>query len=365
MELDLKMKFEYRIVLLYLIIGMSWIKFSDKTVSFFVEDVDLLTTIQTYKGFFFVALTGSLSFLFLKKHLTKLRVIEFELEKNKVNLQMAMENRTIELDAAIKKLELVNNKLLFQNAIINSQNKELKESLYNLKNTKNQLCQVDKMASLGILTAGVAHEINNPLNFILGGVTCLEKYCQAKKCNDDKVKMFIKGIHTGVDRVSAIVKGLNEMSRTNDSLSETCDIHDIIENCLLIVSSHLKHRIKIVKDYSNNEVVVLGNIGQLHQVFLNILINASQAIKNEGVISITTKVRNNKVQIQILDDGCGVEKNILPNIIDPFFTTKEPGTGTGLGLSITYNVIQSHKGTLSFTSELNKWTKVVIVLPAK
>ena len=80
MELDLKMKFEYRIVLLYLIIGMSWIKFSDKTVSFFVEDVDLLTTIQTYKGFFFVALTGSLSFLFLKKHLTKLRVIEFELE---------------------------------------------------------------------------------------------------------------------------------------------------------------------------------------------------------------------------------------------------------------------------------------------
>jgi len=364
MGMKLEMKFEYRIVIIYLVIGLTWISFSDKAVSFLVADLDLLTSIQTYKGWFFVVITGFLYFLFLKKHLATLRKTEFELENHKNNLQRAVEESTAELDNAIKKLELVNNKLLFQNSIINRKNSELKMTLDDLKNTQNQLFQADKMASLGILTAGVAHEINNPLNFIVGGVAGLEKYFEVEKVPHNKIHFFIEAIHTGVDRVSAIVKGLNEMSRTNDHLNEKCDVHEIIENCLLILSSHLKHRILIEKKFCTQRIFVKGNVGQLHQVFLNILMNSNQAISESGTISIVTNRFENKIKVQIIDDGCGIEKELIPKLMDPFFTTKEPGKGTGLGLAITYNVLQSHKGTLKIESKPSMGTKALIVLPS-
>jgi signal transduction histidine kinase len=115
----------------------------------------------------------------------------------------------------------------------------------------------------------------------------------------------------------------------------------------------------------NGDMIVLGNVGQLHQVFVSILVNASQSIENEGSISISTEKEKDNICIKVTDTGCGISKVNLPRITDPFFTTKEPGKGTGLGLSIAYNIIQAHKGNISFQSEVNKGTIVKILLPIK
>ena len=360
-----KLKFEYRITLAYLIIGCIWIIFSDKLLDSIIEDIDLLTEIQTYKGWFYVTITGLLFYMFLKKHLTKLRNTEQELEIHRNNLQILVEEKTKELDIAIEDLSATNEELNDKNGIINIQNLELKETLQKLKETQSHLFQAEKMASLGVLTAGIAHEINNPLNYILGGLTGLENYFKEEKVQNKKISLFVNSIKTGVDRASSIVSELNQLNRSDETYKDDCDIHAIIENCLELVNNQQKNRIKFFKKFADRKMIVLGNVGQLHQVFINILINASQSIEDEGSISISTEDKDENVCIKITDTGCGICKDDLPKITDPFFTTKEPGKGTGLGLSITYNIIQAHKGQISFQSELNEGTTVIMVLPIK
>lgn len=358
-------KFEYRITFLYLLIGSIWIIFSDRLLHLIIVDATLLTEIQTYKGWFYVFVTALLFFIFIKKHLNILRYTEKELEKHRNNLEQLVVEKTKDLDIAFEKLSVTNKKMQDKNEIISQQNIELKRAFKDLKDTQAQLFQADKMASLGILTAGVAHEINNPLNYILGGVTGLENYFHEEKNQNKNISLFINSIKSGIDRVSSIVNGLNKLSRNNETYDEECDIHEIIENCLTIINSELKNRIQIIKEFSNNRLIVQGNIGQMHQVFINILVNASQSINNKGSISIMSKAEKEYILIEISDTGCGIEKENISKITDPFFTTKEAGKGTGLGLSITYNIIQMHKGTITFESEQNKGTTVKIILPLK
>ena len=360
-----KLKFEYRITFAYLIIGSIWIIFSDKLLNSIIGDKNLLTQIQTYKGWFYVVITALLLYLFLKKHLNKLRCTEHELEKHRNNLQQLVEEKTKELDAAIEELSTTNEELSDKNDIINEQNFELKETLQQLKEAQSQLFQAEKMASLGIFTAGVAHEINNPLNYILGGLTGLEDYFAEERVQNKKVSFFIDSIKTGVDRASSIVSQLNQLSKNNETYEEVCEIHAIIENCLRIINNQLRNRVEIVRDFTDNEPIVLGNIGQLHQVFISVLINASQSIENEGSISISTGKEGENVWIKISDTGIGISEENLSKITDPFFTTKEPGKGTGLGLSIAFSIIQAHSGKISFQSELNHGTTVKIILPIK
>jgi len=359
----IKLKFEYRIAFAYLIIGGIWIKFSDKLLDAFIEDADFLTETQTFKGWFYVTVTALLFYLFLKKHLNKLRNTELELEKHKNNLQRLVEEKTKELDTAIEDLSATNEELNEKNGIINKQNFELKETLQQLKETQSQLFQAEKMASLGVLTAGIAHEINNPLNYILGGTTGLEDYFEGEKIHNERISLFIDSIKTGVDRASSIVSELNQLNSCKETYREDCEIHTIIENCLVLVNNPLEKKIKYFKEFADGELFVLGNIGQLHQALINILINANQSIENEGSIFISTEKKGGSVCIKIADTGCGIAKVNLSKITDPFFTTKEPGKGTGLGLSITYNIIQAHKGQISFQSEPNKGTTVTIELP--
>ena len=308
--------------------------------------------------------TSFLFYFFLKKHLKRLRKTENELEEHRTQLEDLVREKTKDLDKAILKLSSSNTELQEKSKVIEVQNTELKETLLELKEAQAQLLHADKMASLGIMTAGIAHEINNPLNYIAGGVTGLENYLSEEQLNNEKIILFIKSIKVGVDRVSSIVSGLNQMSRSVESYDEKCDIHNIIDNCLIIMNSQLKNRVEIVREFSGTPVI-LGNVGQLHQVFSNILLNASQAIQDKGKITISTEMSSGNVRIQITDNGSGISEENLVRVTDPFFTTKEPGKGTGLGLSIAYNLIQAHNGKLKFDSEIGKGTTVTINLPEK
>lgn len=247
---------------------------------------------------------------------------------------------------------------------INSKKQELENTLEKLKSTQAQLIQSEKMASVGILTAGIAHEINNPLNYIQGGITALETYIHENaKEHLSEIDPLIEIIEEGVKRTSQIVRTVNRFNRSVESSTEDCDIHAIIDNCLLMLRYQMHSRVTIEKNYCNAPLLMQANEGKLHQVFLNILTNAEQAIDTNGKIIITTGNENSSFFITIADNGCGISKENMSKISDPFFTTKDPGKGTGLGLSIVYSIIKDHNGSITYESEVGKGTMVKILLP--
>ncbi|MFZ5941545.1 MAG: ATP-binding protein [Bacteroidota bacterium] len=253
-----------------------------------------------------------------------------------------------------------------RNREINRQKREIEDHLIRLKETQNRLIQSEKMASLGVLTAGVAHEINNPLNFINGAYLGFEKFFTNElPARKNEVSIYLNSLKTGIDRASEVVKGLNHFSRQSQKFNEDCKLHTIIDNCLLMLRNKVSDRIEIVKVYCEGEPVVKGNEGKLHQVFLNILTNAVQAISGRGRISIRTERQNKAITVIIEDNGCGIAPEEINRIIEPFYTTKEPGQGVGLGLSISYSIVKEHRGEMEFTSQPDQGTTVMITLPEK
>lgn len=310
--------------------------------------------------------------------ITRLREVERELLKHQEQLELLVKERTEEIEvlneelaaqnellfSGNKKLEKLNNELTHKNQELLNQKQELDRTLSELKQAQMQMIQSEKMASLGVMTAGVAHEINNPLNFIMGAYTGLFSFFEEKNLrHDKKITMLLEGLKTGVERTADIVKSLNQFSRSKDSFDENCDLAAIIDNCLIILNNAIKNRIEIKKNYIPGQSVLSGNQGKLHQVFLNILNNSVQAIEGKGLISIDIQKSDRKFSIEIRDTGCGITKENLSKVLDPFFTTKDPGKGTGLGLSITYNIIKEHHGTLYIDSEPGSGTRVSIELP--
>jgi signal transduction histidine kinase len=293
-----------------------------------------------------------------------LKGIQTELKSHKENLELLVIEKTHDLETANEELQATNEELYDKSEIIKDQNQELKSTLQHLKETQAQLLQSEKMASLGILTAGVAHEINNPLNYIMGSYVGLLRHYNENTFSDnpEQVGKLIEAMKIGLDRSSAIVQGLNQFSRKSDSYDEDCNVHEIIENSLTMLHNQIKHKISVEKEYCNSDIVIKGNVGLLHQVFMNILGNAVQSIESEGEITIKTEDKESDVLIAITDTGVGITKENLKKITDPFFTTKAPGKGTGLGLSITYNIIKEHKGKLKFDSQEGKGTTVTVIL---
>lgn len=244
------------------------------------------------------------------------------------------------------------------------QNEELKQTLHNLKYTQSQLIHSEKMASLGILTAGVAHELNNPLNYILGGyVSINENLKEGNELDKKEIRDYLDWIKSGLDRATYIVKSLNLFSSSSKEMADVCNLHDIIDDCLLMLKNKCNDKIEIIKDLTSSPVTVSGNNGKLHQVILSLLFNAIESVDNTGKIHIKTIAKENEIMISIEDNGCGIPKENLNKVLDPFFTTKPPGEGAGLGLSITNSIIQEHKGTFLFTSEVQKGTIVRVYLP--
>lgn len=258
----------------------------------------------------------------------------------------------------------LNNMLKKQTQETEDKNKELESLIERLARTQEQLVQSEKMAAVGTLAAGIAHEINNPLNFIQTGQAALENYFDTQlKEHKGQVEPLLKAIINGVERASTIVNGLNQFSRRTENYEEICNIHVILDNCLAMLSYKLKNKVEVVKNYSSERIECKGNDGKLHQVILNLLENSIYAINEKGTIGIKTSIGKKKLKIEITDDGDGIDAANLKKIRDPFFTTKDPGKGTGLGLSISNTIIKDHNGSLDIESAVGIGTKVTITLP--
>ncbi|WP_420576584.1 tetratricopeptide repeat protein [Ekhidna sp.] len=240
-------------------------------------------------------------------------------------------------------------------------NKELQRNNEELKQTQKLLITSEKMASLGVLAAGVGHEINNPLNFIKNGIEALSKKLEGNK--DEELQSYFKIVNEGVDRATNIVKSLSHFSRRGPNTDEKCNIHEIIENCLLILHNKIRNRVRVLTNFTNQGSELKGNEGRLHQAMMNIIANAEQAIIDEGTIEITTRKKDDFMEIWIEDDGEGIPEENLMKISDPFFTTKPPGEGTGLGLFITFSIIEEHGGNIDVKSNPGQGTKFIIRLP--
>ena len=258
---------------------------------------------------------------------------------------------------------------------------DLEEAYRNLRQTQAQLVQSEKMASLGMLVAGIAHEINTPVgainsmhNTLVRAVDKLKQLISQEHFdtsqNKDKLATAFKLIEdankvilSGTDRVMNIVRRLRSFARLDEAELKESDIHEGLEDTLTLVHHELKHNIVVEKNYGQIPPISCFP-GRLNQVFLNILINAKQAIKKDkGKIKITTYQREKKVFIEFEDDGVGIPKDKLKKIFDPGYTTKGVGVGTGLGLSICYQIMQDHRGEILVESEVSKGSKFTVVFP--
>ena len=252
-----------------------------------------------------------------------------------------------------------------------------------------QLKQADKMASLGILVAGIAHEINNPNNFILLNaqlflkiwkdvLPILDEYYNNNgdfslagilyNTSRDKLSQSLDGILKGSERIQIITKSLTEYSKTDSGiLNENVDVNKAVEMAVLITNNLIKKSTSNFKvDYGQKLPLVKGNVQQIEQVVINLITNACQSLKdNTAEIKVSTyyNAGRNKVRIKIEDRGIGIPEEDLKHIIDPFFTTKRNMGGTGLGLSVSYNIVKSHGGTLILKSEPGKGTMARVSFP--
>ena len=290
-------------------------------------------------------------------NITDKKRMERELTDYRNNLELLVDQRTRELDKS-------NHSVQHTNLLLSKEREELSHVLNKLNTTQEKLIQAEKFASLGVLASGIAHEINNPLNFINGGILGIETILvENDSCLKDEMKPFIDAINIGVDRASKIVKGLNHYSQKDEDLMTVCDLNTIMENCITIIKGQIRSEIELNYSYVHEACLVIGNEGKLHKALLVVISNAEQAIVHKGVIQLKTDVTDDKILVCIEDNGVGISEENLKRLYDPFFTTKSPGEGTGLGLSIALKIIQDHNGTIEHKSTIGEGTKVLITLP--
>ncbi|TMP53343.1 ATP-binding protein [Pseudoalteromonas sp. S1612] len=268
--------------------------------------------------------------------------------------------------------------------------KEMEEKQSNIEQV---LINSEKMASLGQMAAGVAHEINNPLSYIVSNIQNLaynleqfshlintlkaEKAITQQTLVDtlqhyqfDELQTdssdIIAEMTEGADRVKEIVQGLRQFAHPDQTQIGDIDITELIDNTLRVAWNEIKYNANVEKNYNTEPVIITGRSTQLSQVFLNLFFNAAQAICDKvGVISITTKADKKNAYITIADNGSGIDENKLNKIFDPFYTTKPIGQGTGLGLAISKAIIEQHSGQIRVESQLNQGTVFYITLPKK
>ena len=288
--------------------------------------------------------------------------------------------------------------------------KATREALEKLKKTQSYLLQSEKMASIGQLATGVAHEINNPVGFVNSNLGSRNKYSDKvlellkryeeglavikdngskevtsfyeemeelkKKLKIDFIMRDLQKVIAdsleGTQRIKKIVADLKSFSRVDQAEFKHDDINEGLKSTLNVVWNELKYKCTVEKDFGDLPKIYC-NLGQLNQVFMNLLVNAAQAIEEKGTIKISTRHVNGKseggdtgkdyIEIKISDTGKGISEDKLNRIFEPFFTTKDVGKGTGLGLSIAYDIIQKHKGEIKVASEVGKGTSFTIQLP--
>ncbi len=280
--------------------------------------------------------------------------------------------------------------------ILESKNMELQDAYNQLKAAQSHLLQQEKMASIGQLAAGVAHEINNPMGFIGSNLATLGKYVsrledfikvqtevldtlvdgdvseklrarrKALKIDYvlDDVKALIDESLEGADRVKAIVQNLKSFSRVDQAERKYANLNECLESTLNVVWNEIKYKATVRKEYGDIPAIPCYP-QQLNQVFMNLLVNAAHAIEKQGEITIRTFNGGNTVKVAVSDTGTGIPADKIDRIFEPFFTTKEVGTGTGLGLSISYDIVKKHNGTIDVESEPGKGTTFTVSIPIR
>lgn len=283
-------------------------------------------------------------------------------------------------------------------------NQSLQYAYNKLKNQKAQIIHQEKLASIGQLAAGVAHEINNPAAYVKSNLNTLKRYsnelgaffkaldhtslqnqtafdgtCSGE--NDTWMFRFkalyqkydipfllqdiveiVDDSDEGIERIEIIVKGLKEFSRPDSAENESVDLIACIENTLKLVTNQVKHSLDVSFDWQE-KLFIQGQHGSLSQVFLNLIVNASHAVTKDGRLQITAKSENGYAYVSFCDNGCGIDQKNQAKIFEPFFSTKEQGAGTGLGLSISHGIIKKHGGTISVKSELGEGAEFIIQIP--
>ncbi len=281
---------------------------------------------------------------------------------------------------------------------LQKRNLELENALTELKQMQGYLVHEEKLASIGQLVAGIAHEINNPLAFVSSNLNRFNEYfCEFVELNkawsklgnvvenNEEYKKTVQNVrelelnadtkfliedfqtlmkHTqsGTERIRKIVEQLRGFTRLSDHTLGEASINDALEETLSIVWNEIKYKAEVKKEFVEIPRITC-NIGELKQVFVNLLVNAAQSINANGKIYIRTSALNSQVKIEIEDNGSGIAPENVSKIFEPFFTTKEVGKGTGLGLWVTATIIQKHKGKINVESKLGKGTKFTILLP--
>ena len=322
------------------------------------------------------------------------------LEKALKNERIARELLEKKLEDKNKELEETTLKLAMFADELSLANLQMEHDLDERKRLESQLVQIQKMESLGQLAAGVAHEINNPISFVTSNVSTVKEYLTTfiiifeqldviKKASQEKdilmvqqacmeiqkiwkkddMDFILSDIHAltsetqeGLHRVKEIVQNLKSFARLDESEFNEANLNECIESTIKLAWNELKYKCEIKRNYG--EIPLLAcSAGQLNQVFMNLIVNAAQAINKNGIIEIETKTVKDKIIIRITDSGEGIPPENIKKLFDPFFTTKPVGSGTGLGLSISYSIIKRHHGDISVTSEMGKGTTFTITLP--
>jgi signal transduction histidine kinase len=300
------------------------------------------------------------------------------------------------LDTQAHEIGETNAALQEKNMLLEEANNELKEVYHSLQIAQAQVIQTEKMASLGQLTAGIAHEINNPINYIVGGVTLLKENIGVieqmlelynRAANEHHLHQYFSEVealkreqrldvlipHTfktveviaeGAKRTEEIVRGLRTFARPYDNALKKSNINENLDLTVEFLQHQCRGRITIVKQYGALPEIECVP-GELNQVFMNILVNAIQAIppKQQGEIIIRTEQKGEEVYICIQDNGQGISPANRQKIFEPFFTTKDIGKGTGLGLYISFTIIEKHQGDISVESTEGQGTEFCIRLP--
>ncbi|MDX2128657.1 MAG: ATP-binding protein [Chloroherpetonaceae bacterium] len=308
------------------------------------------------------------------------------LQKSQLELEEA--NRTLELKVESRTEELREN------------NETLKKTLDELQSSQTQLIQSEKMASLGQMVAGLAHEVNTPLGFVRGSVDIIQKnhtlISESLKSHQEMLRLLEAGemeklevlinqvkeidqkvtrthalekIQTrinesliGLDRIQELIINLKNFSRLDESAFKSVDINEGLDSTILISTPFLKYKVEIIKEYQPR-LIAECYPSRLNQVFLNLITNAAQAIEENGVIQIKTYTEDGKAVISISDNGKGIESHNLKKIFEPFYTTKPIGQGTGLGLSIAYKIVEQHNGDIEVDSTVGKGSTFRVRIP--
>ena len=231
-----------------------------------------------------------------------------------------------------------------------------------------RLVQSQKLAAIGEMSAGIAHEINNPLAIIRQEAEWMQHLLNKGSLAGDEVQELQGSLHQvvqQVDRCTEIIRNLLDFARKREPVLQGVDLNRVIEDMTRLVEREAKHsNIEIVRQYEADLPAVHSDAPQLRQVILNLLTNATQAIGKDGAITITTRRTGAEaVEVEVSDTGCGIPAEDLERIFDPFFTTKPPGQGTGLGLSICHGMIQRLGGRITVSSQVGRGTTFTIQLP--